>query len=80
MPGHNSDLDEDGIPDAAEFLDGTDPLNKFHGDPWKLFWINLSRYRMHVALAVAAVVAMSYGLIHLIKGISIVQSESKRTE
>lgn len=69
-----SDLDGDGIPDAKEYLDGTDPLNKFHGDAGKLFFINLDRYKMHIVLAVVAVLSVNYGLLHLIKGISILQS------
>jgi hypothetical protein len=69
-----SDLDGDGIPDAKEYLDGTDPLNKFHGDAGKLFFINLDRYKMHIILAVVAVLSVNFGLIHLIKGISILQS------
>lgn len=72
--GDKSDLDGDGISDAREYLDGTDPLNQFHGDPGKLFWINLGRYKMHVCLAVVAVFAINYGLIQLIKGVTIVQS------
>ncbi len=75
--GDQSDLDEDGIADAREYLDGTDPLNKFHGDPLKLFWINLARYKMHVFLAVVAVFSINYGLIQLIKGVTIVQSGKK---
>lgn len=75
--GEKSDLDEDGISDAREYLDGTDPLNKFHGDPTKLFWINLDRYKMHVFLAIVAVFSINYGLIQLIKGVTIVQSGKK---
>lgn len=75
--GDKSDLDNDGIPDSQEYLDGTDPLNKFHGDPAKLFFINLDRHKMHVILAVIAVFLINYGLIHLIKGISLVQSKKK---
>lgn len=69
-----SDLDGDGIPDAKEYLDGTDPLNKFHGDAGKLFLINLDRYKMHIVLAIVAVLSVNYGLLHLIKGISILQA------
>ncbi|MBS1994168.1 MAG: hypothetical protein JSS83_26840 [Cyanobacteria bacterium SZAS LIN-3] len=78
--GNKSDLDEDGISDATEYLDGTDPLNKFHGDPIKLFSINLSRYKMHVVLTIVAVLALNYGLINLIKAISLTQSMPKRHE
>jgi hypothetical protein len=70
-----SDIDGDGIPDAKEYLDGTDPLNKFHADVGKLFFINFNRFKMHIALAVVAVLSVNYGLLHLIKGISILQSK-----
>jgi hypothetical protein len=69
--GNKSDLDGDGIPDAQEFLDGTDPLNKYHGDPLKLLVINLDRSRYQLLLAAAAVFLLGYGLTHLLKGISL---------
>ncbi|SRR5579885_1806657 len=69
--GNTTDLDDDGIPDAQEYLDGTDPLNKSHGDPAKLFFINLSRCKLQIALAVVAVFLLDYGLAHLLKGLSI---------
>lgn len=43
-------------------------------DAGKLFFINLDRYKMHIVLAVVAVLSMNYGLMHLIKGISLLQS------
>lgn len=73
-----SDLDNDGIADSHEFLDGTDPLNKFHGDPGKLFLVNLQRYKTHVILAVLAVLTLNYGLVHLIKGITLLQLTTKK--
>ena len=63
-----SDLDEDGIPDAQEFLDGTDPTNKYHGDPLKLFMINIDRNKTHLALAALAVFLLDWGFAHLIRG------------
>jgi len=75
--GKESDLDKDGLADGEEFLDGTDPLNKLHGDPAKLFWINLERYRIHVVLAIVAVLLLNYGLVHLIKGIANMQKRGK---
>lgn len=69
------DLDDDGIPDTQEYLDGTDPLNQFHGDPAKLFWINLQRKQVHLILAVAGVFLLNFGLGHLIKGILILQKK-----
>ncbi|MBX3073318.1 hypothetical protein KF913_05315 [Candidatus Obscuribacterales bacterium] len=76
--GATSDLDGDGIPDSGEYLDGTDPLNKFHGDPGKLFLVNLERYKMHVVLAVVAILSLNYGLVHLIAGITKIQSARKK--
>lgn len=75
--GKNSDLDHDGIADSDEFLEGTDPLNKLHGDPGKLFWINLNRYKTHVVLAIVAVMSLNYGLLQLIKGITAMQKRKK---
>lgn len=66
--GNKSDLDEDGIPDSQEFLDGTDPLNKLHGDPLKLLCINFDRYKFHLALAALAVFLLDWGFVHLIRG------------
>ena len=74
------DLDGDGIPDRQEYLDGTDTLNRFHGDPWRLFLVNLSRYKMHIALAIVAVLSLNFGLVHLIKAISILQNGKSSRE
>lgn len=75
-----SDIDGDGIPDAKEYLDGTDPLNKFHGDAGKLFLINLIRFKLHIVLAIVAVLSVNYGLLHLIKAISILQARRHAEE
>jgi len=75
--GSGSDLDQDGIFDSVEYLDGTDPLNKFHGDPGKLLAINLRRYKLHVLLAVVAVGLLNFGLVHLVKGISVAQASRR---
>lgn len=69
--GDKSDLDKDGIPDAVEYLDGTDPLKKFHGDPWRLLLVNLNRYKLHLLLAALAVSCLNYGFSHLLKGFSL---------
>lgn len=69
------DLDDDGIPDAQEYLDGTDPLNPFHGDPGKLFKINLERKKVHLLLAIAGVSLLNFGLVHLIQGVLIIQKK-----
>lgn len=69
--GTKSDLDGDGIPDSREYADGTDPLNKFHGEPWLLFVNNLSREKVHVLLSLAATVAVVFGLSNFIRGINL---------
>ena len=66
--GFQSDLDRDGIADAQEYLDGTHPLNRMHGDPWSLFLHNLSEFRLHVILIVLATAAGFFGLSHLLHG------------
>lgn len=65
-----SDLDSDGIPDAQEYLDGTHPLNKVHGNPWKLFVHNLGAYRLHVVMLILATAAGLWGLRHLLYGLA----------
>ncbi|MBX9688274.1 MAG: hypothetical protein K2X27_16315 [Candidatus Obscuribacterales bacterium] len=66
--GNKSDLDNDGIPDSQEYLDGTDALNSSHGEPFKLFLVNLNRYKYHLALAALAVFILDWGFAHLIQG------------
>lgn len=68
--GFTTDLDADGIPDAQEYLDGTHPLNKTHGNPWKLFVHNLGAYKLHVAMLILATVAGLWGLSHLLFGLA----------
>ena len=70
--GKELDTDHDGIPDAEEYLDGTDPNNRFHGNPWKLFLVNLDRYKQHILLTIAAVLLLNFGLGHLIEGIALI--------
>jgi hypothetical protein len=66
--GFESDLDGDGIPDAQEYLDGTNPLDKYDGDPAKLFFINLNRFKFDILLATVAVFLLEFGLRHLLRG------------
>ena len=77
--GFAGDLDGDGIPDAQEYLDGTHPLNRTHGSPWKLFLHNLSAYKLHVIMIVLATVAGFWGLSHLLHGLA-VGSRSEKLE
>lgn len=65
--GTASDLDDDGIPDAQEYLDGTHPLDAHSGSPWKLFTTNLGRGWWHVLLLLAAVASGMYGVSHLLR-------------
>lgn len=76
--GNKSDIDGDGISDSREYMDGTNPMNKFHGDPWLLFINNLSRYKLHVILALVAVTILSYGLTNLLKGFSLLLDSKKQ--
>lgn len=62
-----TDTDEDGIPDAEEYLDGTDPTNNAHGDPLKLLLVNFNRYKSHLLLAGFAVFLLDWGFAHIIK-------------
>lgn len=62
-----SDLDRDGLADAREYLEGTDPLNPHHGDPWALGLINLQRYGIHLALLVIATLLGLWGLGHILR-------------
>lgn len=75
--GNKSDLDNDGIPDAQEYLDGTHPVNKFHGDPKLLLVANLERSKFHLIMAFIATVLIVFGFANFIKGLHIV-SERKR--
>jgi len=77
--GTKSDLDGDGIPDSREYLDGTDPLNRFHGEPWRLLVNNLVRYKFDVILAILSVVLILYGLMNLLKGFGMVSKPTKDT-
>jgi hypothetical protein len=65
--GEKNDLDTDGISDSREFLDGTDPLNKFNGDPLLLFWINVSRRKWEIAFVGVAIGLMIFGLSNFIR-------------
>ncbi len=71
--GDKSDLDDDGIVDGQEYLDGTDPTNRFHGDPWKLFLVNLDRYKFHVIMAAIAIFALDYGIAQILKGMALLR-------
>jgi hypothetical protein len=75
--GTVSDLDGDGIPDSTEYADGTDPLNKLHGNPDKLFVANVNKYRFDLALAVVATITIVYGFIKLVKSLQAVVTKDQ---
>ena len=64
----DSDLDGDGIPDAQEYAQGTHPLIKSDGQPWRLFKANFARSGSQILLALAATVIGLWGLGHLLRG------------
>ena len=72
--GNKSDLDGDGIADSEEYLDGTDPLNRFNGDPLKLFKINLSRNLLVIGIITAALGLLVFGLAQVIQGFKIIET------
>lgn len=72
--GDKSDLDGDGISDAREYLDGTDPLNRFHGDPWRMFMVNIDRYKIHLILTAVSVVFVCFGLSDIYRGFALLKS------
>jgi len=65
--GFKSDLDGDGIPDAQEYLDGTDPLNPSHGAPGKLLLLNLRWNAAEVLFALLAFGLVLAGLAGVIR-------------
>jgi hypothetical protein len=78
--GNTHDLDGDGISDAQEFQDGTDALNKFHGDPARLFVNNLSKYVFDVILAVIAVAVLVFGLANIVTALQILAERAGKRE
>lgn len=66
--GYASDLDGDGIPDAQEYLDGTLPLSRHHGDPARLFWSALRTHAFQIGMLFAATAVTLYGLIAVLRG------------
>lgn len=75
-----SDLDNDGIPDAREFLEGTHPLMKCDGNPWLLFKTNFQRNLAQIVLTLVATLAGIYGLVHILHGFSIASRPEKEEE
>ena len=71
--GTKGDLDADGIADSKEFMDGTDPLNPYHGDPWKLALVNIDRYKIQIGLAIISIALLDYGFMQILHGLSAIQ-------
>jgi len=76
----DGDLDGDGIPDAQEYLAGTNPLDKNDGDPWRLFQNNLKRNFTQILLTLAATVAGLYSLNHFLHGFAIATRSDDESE
>lgn len=65
--GYKSDLDGDGIPDAQEYLDGTDPLSSQSGTPHRLFIDNVSRYWFDILMIIVTTAVGFFGLNNLFR-------------
>jgi len=65
--GGEGDLDGDGIADATEYAEGTDPLDPQHGAPLRLLRHNLARYWFDLLMLVLATACGLYGLNHLLE-------------
>lgn len=67
-----SDLDADGITDQIELQDGTDPLNKDHGDPGRMFAINFSKNIWHIVLALLSIFILDFGIMRFLMGFDVI--------
>lgn len=74
------DLDGDGLADARELREGTDPLDPQSGSPWTLLKINLWRQRFHLLMVALATISGLYGLHHLLRGLHRMADRPSRTE
>ncbi len=61
-----SDMDGDGISDAQEYLDGTNPNNRHHGDPLVLFSTNIRHHLFEIVMIVVATAAGMFGFSNLL--------------
>ncbi|MGI8906402.1 MAG: hypothetical protein ACR2IE_07935 [Candidatus Sumerlaeaceae bacterium] len=64
--GFKSDLDSDGLADAQEYLDGTDPMNSQSGRPATLFVTNLRRNWLALTVSAVAAVLILFGIRSLL--------------
>jgi hypothetical protein len=60
-----SDMDDDGIADAREMVDGTQPLDDQSGDPWTFFLVNVRRQAFPLTMTLLATITGLRG-IHLV--------------
>lgn len=60
------DMDGDGVTDAQEFLDGTNPNNRYHGDPLALFLTNVQHHLFEIVMIFMATGAGMFGLSNLL--------------
>jgi hypothetical protein len=65
--GFKHDVDNDGIPDAREYLDGTDPTSSQSGRPWPLFQNILRRNWLAVLVMAAGTFLITFGLKNLFR-------------
>lgn len=72
-----SDLDGDGISDAEELKDGTNPLNSNDGLPWKLFKNNFRKNWFHILMVTLATVLGLYSLQSFLHWLSIKTQKEK---
>ena len=77
--GHESDIDSDGIADAAEYLAGTDPTDESSGAPAQLFVTNLRRYAFNLIMMAVATGLGVYGLNALLHWFDMVMRGRKDT-
>jgi hypothetical protein len=66
-----SDLDDDGAPDAREYLDGTHPLSKSSGNPWLLASHNLKKHWFSIVMVFLATISILYGLRNIHRALEI---------
>ncbi len=60
------DMDGDGVTDAQEFLDGTNPNNRHHGDPLALLLTNVQHHFFEIVMILLATAAGMFGLSNLL--------------
>lgn len=64
--GFEHDLDGDGVSDAREYLEGTDPLDPNHADPWRLLVRRLGEHWFDAVMILLATVLGMWGMNHLL--------------